>query len=195
MRASYLVGLSLVLAAGSVASADVYLSGVVGYGANASGSSTTEPGEFDNILGTSNLGVTINGAARGTTFLLVDGNNDFTYTGMWSGYNALSLYFESTAASLVRPFGSAPDLVVYGSDTPLTPVAGALVQTNGVFSGTVAYPGNSSFTMGDRVITATQFTGGSGSGILRLNVTVVPAPAGLGALAGAGLIATRRRRR
>lgn len=196
MRASKLVGLGLVLFAGSVASADICLSGVVWYGAGANGTTATEPGEYDNIVGTGNFEGVINATPRGTTHLLIDGDNDFSYRGVGSNYNALSMYFDTNADPFARAFGSAPDLVVYGSNTPLTPALGALVQTNGQFSGTVAYGGNTSFTIGDRVITVTQFTHSpNGLGTFRLNVTPVPAPAGLGALAAAGLIATRRRRR
>lgn len=192
MRTSNLIGLSLFLVAGSVASADIYLSGVVWYGANASGSTVTEPAEFDNIIDTNNIGVAINNTPRGTTHLLVDGTNDFSWIG--TGFNALSLYFSETADPFSRPFGSAPDLVVYGTNTPLTPVAGALVQTNGQFSGTVAYPGNSSFTIGDRIITVTQFNVLATAAGGNFQISVVPAPAALGLLAGAGLLAARRRR-
>lgn len=195
MRASKLVGLGLVLFAGSVASADIYLSGVVWYGAGANGTTATEPGEYDNIVGTGNFEGVINGTPRGTTHLLLDGANNFTYGGVGSNYNALSLYFATDAGAFSLPFGSAPDLVVYGGNSPLTPAAGALVQTNGQFSGTFAYGGNSTVTIGDRIISVTQFNHAGGQGTFQLSVTPVPAPAGLGALAAAGLIATRRRRR
>lgn len=196
MRASHVVGLGLLLVAGSVASADIYLSGVVWYGANASGSTTTEPAEFDNIVGTNNIGAVINNAPRGTTYLLQDGTNNFEWRGTFGGYNALSLYFSESAGPFSRPFGSAPDLVVYGSNAPLTPAVGALVQTNGQFSGTAAYPGNSSFTIGDRIITVTQFNVSLvGTGDFQITVTQVPAPAAMGLFAGAGLLVARRRRR
>lgn len=199
MRASNLIGLGLglglVLVAGSVASADIYLSGVVWYGANASGSTITEPGEYDNIVGTNNIEGVINATPRGTTHLLLDGTNDFSYRGVGGNYNGLSMYFATNADPFSRPFGSAPDLAVYGTDAPLTPVIGALVQTNGQFSSTAAYLGNSTFTVGDRVITVTQFTHTpNGIGTFQLTVTTVPAPAGFGMLAGLGLVATRRRR-
>jgi hypothetical protein len=191
MRASNLVGLSFFLVAGSVASADIYLSGVVWYGANSSGSTITEPAEFDNIIGTNNAEAVINNTPRGTTHLLVDGTNDFSWIG--TGFNALSLYFSETADPFSRPFGSAPDLVVYGTNTPLTPVIGALVQTNGQFSSTAAYLGNSSFTIGDRIITVTQLNVSLVS-TGNFQITVVPAPAAFGLLASAGLLAARRRR-
>ena len=195
MRASNLVGLGLVLIAGSVASADIYLSGVVWYGADGNGSTLTEPGEYDNIVGTANIEGVINATPRGTTHLLLDGVNNFTYGNVASNYNALSMYFATDGGPFSRPFGSAPDLVVYGSNTPLIPAVGALVQTNGQFSGTAAYLGNSTFTIGDRVISVTQFTAsGLGTGTFQLTVRQVPAPAGLGLLAGLGMVATRRRR-
>lgn len=195
MRASNFVGLCLVLVAGSVASADIYLSGVVWYGANSSGSTVTEPAEYDNIVGTNNAEGVINASPRGTTHLLLDGANDFSWRGVGSNYNALSLYFSESADPFSRPFGSAPDLVVYGSNTPLSPVIGALVQTNGQFSSTAAYLGNSSFTIGDRIITVTQFNVSLvGTGNFQITVTPVPAPAAFGLLASAGLLAARRRR-
>lgn len=196
MCASNLVGLGILLVAGSVASADIYLSGVVWYGANVNtGSTVTEPAEYDNIVGTGNFEGVINVTPRGTTHLLLDGTNDFTWRGVGGNYNALSLYFAETADPFSRPFGSAPDLVVYGSNAPLTPAVGALVQTNGQFSGTVAYPGNSSFTIGDRIITVTQFNVSLvGTGNFQITVTPVPAPAAMGLLASAGLFAARRRR-
>lgn len=194
MRVSNVVGLGLFLVAGSVASADIYLSGVVFYAANANGSSASEPAEFDNIVGTNNSEGSVNGALRGTTFLLQNGDNDFAYGGVWNGFNALSMYFSATSDPFARPFGSTPDLVVYGSDVPLTPVAGAMVQTNGQFSGLAAYSGNSTFTLGDQTVTVTQVTASSNGGTFRLTVRQVPAPAGLGMLAGLGLVATRRRR-
>lgn len=198
MRAMRLFGVGAVLAVSgavaSTASAAIYLSGVVWYGATPTGGTGTEPAEFDNIVGTGNLPGTINGAARGTTFLLAEGANVFTYSGVFGGYNALSMYFSTDAGPFNRAFGSAPDLVVYGSNAPLTPLAGSQVQTNGQFSGTVAYAGNSSFTIDDRVITVTALNVDGGAGTFTLTVTPIPAPAGVGALAAAGLIAARRRR-
>lgn len=199
MRAICLFGVGAVLAVGgaaaSTASAAIYLSGVVWYGANANGGTITEPGEYDNIVGTGNFGGVINGAARGTTFLLGDGDNVFSYDSVGSNYNGLSMYFSTDAGPFSRAFGSAPDLAVYGGASPLTPLLGSLVQTNGQFSGTVAYGGNSSFTIGDRLITVSAFnSNGNGSGTFTLNVTPIPAPAGMGALALAGVIASRRRR-
>lgn len=198
MRGMRLFGVSAVLAVGgaaaSTASAAIYLSGVVWYGANASGGSNTEPAEFDNIVGTGNFAGTINSAARGTTFLLADGANNFSYAGVFGGYNGLSLYFSTDAGPFNRAFGSAPDLVVYGTTSPLTPLAGSQVQTNGQFSGTVAYAGNSSFTIGDRIITVTQFVSDGGSGRFTLSVAAIPSPAGMAVLAFAGAVVARRRR-
>lgn len=176
------------------AHAQIYLSGVVSYGANASGASITEPAEFDNILGTGNFAVTINGQARGTTFLLLDGANLFTFSGVFSQYNALSLYFAPTGAPFSRPFGSLPDLVVYGSSVPQTPAAGTLVQTNGQFSGLGAYSGATSFTIGDRSVSVTAFTFSPTSGSGSFELTVVPSPSALGFVGLAGLAALRRRR-
>jgi MYXO-CTERM domain-containing protein len=199
MRAIRWFGVGAVLAvSGSVAStasAAIYLSGVVWYGASANGGTTTEPAEYDNIVGTGNFEGRINAAARDTTFLLNDGANSFSWDLVGGNYNGLSMYFATDAGAFNRAFGSAPDLVVYGSSSPLTPVAGALVQTNGVFSGTVAYGGNSSFVIGDRIITVTAFDSiGNGSGRFTLNVTPIPTPGGVGVLALAGVVAARRRR-
>lgn len=195
MRVSNLVGLGFVLVAGSVASADIYLSGVVWYGAGATGSTLTEPGEYDNIVGTANIEGVINATPRGTTHLLLDGENNFTYGNVAGNYNGLSMYFATDGGPFSRSFGSAPDLAVYGTNSPLTPIAGSLVQTNGQFSGTAVYPGNSTFTIGDRTISVTQFTAtGLGNGTFQITVRQVPAPAGLGMVAGLGLVATRRRR-
>lgn len=199
MRCSQLLGLALVAGAASfssgLASGQIYLSGAVWYGADANGSTLTEPAEYDNLPFTGNIAGRINGTARGTTFLLADGDNLFTYDSVGGNYNAISMYFSPDAGPFNRDFGSTPDLVVYGSTSPLTPIVGALVQTNGQFSGTKAYAGNSSFTMGDRVITVTAFTAtGQGNGTFTLSVTAVPSPAGLGVLAAAGVFAGRRRR-
>lgn len=174
------------------ADADIYLSGVVSFGANANGASISEPAEYDNILGTGNFAVTINSQARGTTFLLNDGPNAFTFTGVGGGYNALSLYFAPTGAAFSRPFASLPDLVTYGSTAPLTPAVGTLVQTNGQFSGLGAYSGATTFTIGDRTVSVTGFTFSNGSGTFEL--TVVPAPSAAAMLGLSGLVATRRRR-
>lgn len=176
------------------AHAQIYLSGVVSYGANASGASITEPAEFDNILGTGNFAVTINGQARGTTFLLLDGANLFAFSGVGSQYNALSLYFAPTGAPFSRPFGSLPDLVVYGSSAPQTPAAGTFVQTNGQFSGLGSYSGATSFTIGDRTVSVTAFTFSPTSGLGLFELTVVPSPSVLGVVGLAGLAALRRRR-
>jgi hypothetical protein len=197
MRCSQLLGLALVAGAASfssgLASGQIYLSGAVWYGADANGSTLTEPAEYDNIVGTGNFGGRINATARGTTFLLNDGDNLFTYDSVGGNYNAISMYFSSDAGPFNRAFGSTPDLVVYGSTSPLTPIVGALVQTNGQFSGTKAYAGNNSFTIGDRTVVVTAFTAtGNGNGTFTL--TVVPSPAGLGVLAAAGVFAGRRRR-
>lgn len=197
MRCSQLLGLALVAGATSfssgLASGQIYLSGAVWYGADANGSTLTEPAEYDNIVGTGNFGGRINATARGTTFLLNDGDNLFTYDSVGGNYNAISMYFSSDAGPFNRAFGSTPDLVVYGSTSPLTPMVGALVQTNGQFSGTKAYAGNNSFTIGDRTVVVTAFTAtGQGNGTFTL--TVVPSPAGLGVLAAAGTFAGRRRR-
>jgi|GEM_PF-5414478 len=198
MRYSQLVGSGLVLFAASLscglASGQIYLSGAVWYGADAAGSTLTEPAEYDNIVGTSNSEGRLNGTDRGTTFLLNDGANNFTYDLVGGGYNAISMYFSSDAGPFSRAFGSTPDLVAFGSTTANTPLLGALVQTNGQFSGTKSYAGNSSFTMGDRVVTVTAFTHSNGSGTFTLTVTAVPSPAGLGVLAAAGGFACRRRR-
>lgn len=199
MRAIRLFGVGAVLALGgaaaSTASAAIYLSGVVWYGANASGGTITEPGEYDNIVGTGNFEGRINLAARGTTFLLNDGDNVFTYDSVGGNYNGLSMYFSTDAGPFSRAFGSAPDLAVYGGASPLTPLLGSLVQTNGQFSGTVAYGGNSSFAIGDRVITVSAFnSSGNGSGSFTLHVALIPAPTSVGVLAAAGVLAVRRRR-
>ncbi len=198
MRRSQLIGSGVVLVVASwsgLACGQVYLSGAVWYGADANGSSLTEPAEFDNIIGTGNLGGRINGTDRGTTFLLNDGANTFTYDSVFGNYNAISMYFSGDAGPFNRAFGSTPDLVVYGSTSPLTPIDGAQVQTNGQFSGTVAYGGNNTFTIGDRVIAVTEFTAtGNGNGTFTLTVRAVPSPAGLGVLAAAGGFACRRRR-
>lgn len=186
---------ALALAAGSsAASAQIYLSGVVAFGANSTGSSITEPAEFDNIVGTNNLPVTINSQPRGTTFLLSDGPNAFTFSSVFSNYNALSLYFSGSAAAFSRPFGSAPDLAVFGSNTPQTPAIGAAVQTNGQFSNTVPYSGASSFTLGDRSVSVTGFTFDPNFGRGTFELTVVPAPSAVALCGIAGLVATRRRR-
>jgi hypothetical protein len=184
----------LLVIAGLTASAQgqIHLSGVVSYGANASGGSVTEPAEYDNIIGTGNFAVTINGQARGTTFLLNDGPNAFTFTGVGSGYNALSLYFGPTGDAFARPFGSIPDLVTYGSTSPLTPAAGTFVQTNGQFSGLGTYSGATSFSIGDRTVSVTGFTFSNGSGTFEL--TVVPAPGAAALIGLGGLLGTRRRR-
>ncbi len=169
----------------------IYLSAVVAYIADANGASVSEPAEFDNIFGSPNFAVTINGAPRGTTFLLGEGANPFTFTGS-SNFGALSLYFSDTADPFSRPFGSAPDLVVYGSTMPLTPAAGTLVQTNGQFSGLTPYSGATSFTIGDLTVSVTGYTfNGQSSGTFEL--TVVPPPASA-ALLGLGALAIRRRR-
>ena len=194
MRGSLLVASGLVVMAAGLASGQIYLSGAVWYGADANGSTLTEPGEYDNLLGTSNFEGRLNGTARGTTFLLAEGNNAFSYDLVGGNYNAISMYFSTDAGPLNRAFGSAPDLVVYGSDLPKSPILGALVQTNGTFSGAVAYGGNNSFTIGDQVITVTAFTAiGGGNGRFTLTVTQVPSPAGLGVIAAAGVFAGRRR--
>lgn len=196
MRVNFVFGIGAVLMAASSASGAIYLSGVVWYGANVNGGTITEPGEYDNIVGTNNNSGRINLAARGTTFLLADGDNVFQYDQVGGGYNGLSMYFSTDAGPFNRAFGSAPDLAVYGSTSPLTPLLGSLVQTNGQFSGTVAYGGNNSFTIGDRVITVSAFnTSGNGSGSFTLNVALIPAPTSLGVLGLAGLAAARRRRR
>ncbi len=175
--------------------AQIYLSGVVSYGANAGGGSVTEPAEFDNLLGTAPTAeITINGQPRGTTYLLSDGPNAFTFSGVWSNFNALSLYFSPTGAAFSRPSGSMPDLVTYGSTAPLTPAAGTLVQNNGPFSGLIAYSGATSFTLGDRSVSVTAFSFSPASGSGTFELTVVPAP-GAAALLGLGsLLAARRRR-
>jgi hypothetical protein len=170
----------------------IHLSGVVSYGANASGASITEPAEYDNILATGNLPVTINGQVRGTTFLLNDGPNAFTFTGVGGNYNALSLYLGPTGDAFSRPFASLPDLVTYGSSMPLTPAAGTLVQTNGQYSGLGAYSGATSFTIGDLTVSVTGFTFANGSGTFEL--TVVPAPSAAALLGLSGLMLIRRRR-
>lgn len=175
------------------ASAQIHLTGVVSFGANASGGSITEPAEYDNIIGTGNLPVTINGQPRGTSFLLLDGDNEFTFTGVGGVYNALSFYLDADSG-FDRPFGSAPDLAVFGSNTPNTPGAGVLVQTNGQFSGTTPYSGATSFTIGDRTVSVTGFTFTSTAGAGTFRLTVVPSPAGLAMLGLGGLVLSRRRR-
>jgi hypothetical protein len=178
----------------SAASAQIYLSGVVSFGANSNGFSITEPAEFDNIVGTNNSPVTINSQPRGTTFLLSDGPNAFSFAGVFGSFNALSLYFAADGAAFSRPFGSAPDLAVFGFNGPQTPVVGASVQTNGQFSGTVPYSGATSFTLGDRSVSVTDFTFNPNFGRGTFVLTVVPAPSAVALCGIAGLVATRRRR-
>jgi hypothetical protein len=174
----------------------------VSYGANAQGSSITEPAEFDNLPPTGNFEVVINGQPRATTFALSQGLNNFTYSGVSGNFNAMSLYFAPTGAPFNRPFGSVPDLVGYttdiggGNSPPLTPVAGAGVQTNGQFSGTVPWSGASVFNNGAFSINFTQytFTTNLGSGTFQLQVTQVPEPALTGVLAVPFCLLIRRRR-
>jgi hypothetical protein len=206
MKASYalaaLLGMLAVLAITRPAQAAVgpFLSGVVSYGADATGGSVTEPAEFDNINGSGNFAVAINGQPRGTTFPLSLGLNDFTFSGVSGGFNALSLYFAPSGAAFSRPFASTPDLVGYTPGTgALTPVAGAQVQTNGQFSGTVPWSGASIYNDGLFDISFTQFTfvNTAGTGTFQLQVTSnpTPEPTALAPLALAGAITIPRRRR
>jgi hypothetical protein len=188
-----------VLAGTPAAEAQPFLSGVVAYVANSNGGSISEPSEYDNINGTGNFGVDINGQPRGTTFALSLGLNNFTFTNPGSEYNALSLYFAPTGAAFSRPFGSVPDLVGYTMGSgPLTPVAGAGVQTNGQFSGTVPWSGASVYSDGAFNVTYTQLTPTAGAtpGTFQLEVTAAPEPT-LAALLAAPfcfcLLARRRR--
>jgi uncharacterized protein (TIGR03382 family) len=191
MRSACLV-LAAALALPASAHAQIFLSGVVGWGADVNGDSITEPGEFDNIVGTGNAAVTINNSPHGTTFALPIGVHAFTFIRMGREYNALSLYFADNGNAFNRPFGSAPDLAVFGVTAPNIPAAGARVQTNGQFSGTIAYSGATQFSSGGLTARVTAFTASNGSGTFE--ITVVPAPAGLAAMGLAGLALSRRRR-
>lgn len=184
------VGAAMACAAGA-AQGGIYLSAVVMYFPDANGASLLEPGEYDNIAGSFNAAIVINGAPRGTSFLLGEGANAFTFSGS-GGYSGVCLYFSDSADPFGRAFGSAPDLVVYGTTMPLIPAAGTLVQTNGQFSGLTAYSGATSFAIGDLSVSVTGFSfDGQASGTFEL--TVVPAPASA-ALLGVGVLAARRRR-
>jgi len=203
MKAIYgFAALLAVLAGTPAAKAQPFLSGVVSYGSDANGASVTEPGEFDNINGTGNFGIVINGQPRGTTFALSLGLNNFSYSGVSGNFNAMSLYFAPTGAPFSRPFASVPDLVGYTTDIsgasspPLTPVAGAGVQTNGQFSGTVPWSGASAFSDGAFSISFTQytFTTNLGAGTFQLQVTPVPEPTLAAVLAAPFCLLARRRR-
>jgi len=184
------------LALASMAQGQVWLSGVVNYSTFFGGSSSSEPAEYDNILGTGNSPITINGAARGTTFPLVVGVNNFT-TSLQSGYNGFSLYFATNANPFNRPFGSLPDLVTYGyTNVPLALNPGALVQTNGRLSGTLPYSGATSVNIGDYSLTVTGLgiVVNGNSNTFQITMTQIPAPGAGAMLALAGLAAARRRR-
>lgn len=196
MNRKYLLASVAVLAVAQASRAAIYLSGAVSYVANGTGSSISEPAEFDNIVGTGNSELVINRQARGTTFALAEGANDFAYSGVFGGWNALSYYFDTSPAAFGRPFASAPDLAAYGFDAPLTPVAGALVQTNGQFSGLSAYAGNSAYVVDGMTVAVTGFTSANvdGRGTFQITLSVPePAPVAFGA-ALAPLALLRRRR-
>ncbi len=179
----------------SSAQAQLWVSGVVQYNANATGSSTTEPAEYDNILNTNNSPFEINGAARGTTFALSLGANNFTFTRP-GGYNALSFYFGTTADPFARPFASMPDLVAYNfNGTVMTPAVGALVQTNGQFSGTLPWGGQSTFTSGDWIVAVTELNFATSENTFVLTVRQVPTPGAAAIMGLGGLMAAARRRR
>ena len=178
----------------SSAHAQLWLSAAVQYNADGSGSSISEPAEFDNIVGTGNSEFSINGTPRGTTFALGLGNTTFSFTRP-GDYNALAFYFDTTADPFARPFGAMPDLVVYGlGGMPLTPAPGADVQTNGQFSGTLPWGGQSSFTSGDWTVTVTEFNLGTNESSFVLSVVEVPTPGATALLGLGGLVLTRRRR-
>ncbi len=184
------------LALASMAQGQVWLSGVVNYSTFFGGSSSSEPAEYDNILGTGNSAITINGAPRGTTFPLVVGVNDFT-TSLQGGYNGFSLYFATNANPFNRPFGSTPDLVTYGyGSTPLALTPGSLVQTNGQFSGLAVYSGATSVTIGNYTLSVTGLgiSVNGNSNTFQITVREIPAPGAGAMLALAGLVAARRRR-
>jgi len=187
---------AVTLGVAASAHADVWLSGVVNYTTFFGGSSSGEPLEYDNIVGTSNAEIIINGAPRGTTFPLAVGVNDFT-TSLQSGFNGFSLYFATAPGPFDRPFNSLPDLVTYGySNTPLPLNPGAMVQTNGQFSGTLPYSGATSVTIGDYSLSVTGL-GIAVDGVrntFQITVTPVPAPSAAAAFLAAGVVATRRRR-
>ena len=179
----------------SSAQAQLWVSGVVHYNANETGSSNTEPAEYDNIAGSANDPFAINGAARGTTFALGLGANNFTFTRP-GGYNALSFYFGTTADPFARPFASMPDLVAYSfNGALLTPAVGAQVQTNGAFSGTIAWGGQSSFTSGDWTVSVTELNLGSSESTFVLTVRQIPTPGAAAIMGLGGLMAAGRRRR
>lgn len=183
-----------ILALTPTAHAALFLSGVVSFSANSAGSTTSEPAEFDNIVGTGNSEVTINAQPRGTTFALTPGTNNFTFSGVFGGYNALSLYFAPTSALFSRPFGSLPDLVSFANPDATTPTLGSFVQTNGQFSGTLPWTGASSFTADGLAVTVTQLALSGGSGTFQLTVNAVPEPTSAVLLATAPLALCRRRR-
>ncbi|MCE7975557.1 MAG: hypothetical protein DYG92_14750 [Leptolyngbya sp. PLA1] len=185
---------SLALAAS--AHAEVWLTGVVNYSTFFGGSSSSEPLEYDNILGTGNSPITINGAPRGTTFPLSVGTNDFT-TSLQQGFNGFSLYFSTNEGPFDRPFNTLPDLVTYGySNQPLPLDPGAMVQTNGQFSGLLPYSGATSVIIGDYSVSVTGLGIGvnGNSNTFQITVTPVPAPSAAAALCLAGVAAIRRRR-
>ncbi len=197
LRSSVLAGVvSLSLVAS--ASAQAWLSGVVTYSSFSDGSTSSEPAEYDNIVGTNNSELIVNSAARGTTFALTPGVNNFT-TRYISGYQSFSLYFSSTSAAFSRPFASAPDLVVYGyTNIPLTPAAGIAVQNNGQFSGTSPYSGATTYTVGNYELSVSGLVinvgGTNTSNTFQITMREIPAPGALGLMSVAGLLASRRRR-
>lgn len=175
MKTNPILASMVVVSLAGLAHGQVFLSGVVSYGADAAGASTTEPAEYDNLPSSPNAAVTINGQPRGTTFALTPGVNNFLYSGVGGNYNALSLYFSSSGDPFNRPFNSFPDLVVYGFASPLTPIAGIAVQTNGQFSGTLPYSGAVTHMIGAYTVRVTGFTAVSGNGSFQLTVTAPPA--------------------
>jgi hypothetical protein len=193
----YLLVGACFLALAATSRAAVNLSAAVSYGADGAGSSTTEPGEFDNINGSGNFALTINGQPRGTTFLLNLGTNDFTFTGVSSPFNALSLYSAPTGDPFSRPSNSMPDLVGYTLGTgALTPAVGSQVQTNGTFSGTLPWSGASIYSDGSLNVSFTDMTyNGNNAGTFQLTVAPAPEPTlGAAAFLAVPLLAPRRRR-
>ena len=190
------VGACLLAGAATSANAAVFLSGVVSFGANAQGSSVTEPAEFDNLPASGNFAVAINGQPRGTTFLLNMGANDFTFAGVQGGFNAVSLYFAPTGDPFSRPVDSMPDLVGYTlGGGALTPAINSLVQTNGQFSGTLPWNGASIYSDGSAQVSFTGMTyNGTNSGTFQLTVAAVPEPILAGTFLAVPLLTMRRRR-